>query len=133
MTTKYTKEEKQEAIKNLKKLIKPGDTVYTTLIHVSKSGMYRVIGLYVIKDNQPIWISGHAAKLLEGYDKKHEGCKASGCGMDMGFHLVHNLSYALFPDGFDCVGDKCPSNDHANRVDTSHHSSGGYALHQRWM
>lgn len=136
MTTKYSKSDMEESKTRLRELLKPGDTVYTTLIHVSRSGMYRVIGLYAMKDNQPIWISGYAARLLEGYDEKHEGCKASGCGMDMGFHLVHNLGYVLYPDGFECVGEHCPSNDHSNGdrdLSVHHHNSGGYALRQRWM
>jgi hypothetical protein len=58
--------------------------------------MYRVISLYVIQDNQPKWITRLAADLLEGYDERHEGAKAHGCGMDMGFHLVYNLSSVLF-------------------------------------
>jgi hypothetical protein len=26
--------------------------------------------------------------------------RVSGCGMDMGYHLVHSLSYALYGDGY---------------------------------
>lgn len=135
--------EREEARQKLLEMIKPGDTVYTVLRHVSRSGMYRAIDLYIMQDNQPVWISYTAAKLLEGYDQRHEACRASGCGMDMGFHLVHNLGYALFPDGFQCTGDNrdnhyCPSNDHNNtpyppRDGKMHHTSGGYALRQRWM
>ena len=117
-------------------MIKPGDTVYTKLVHVSRSGMYRVIDLYIIKDNEPYRISWSASKLLEGYDERHEGCKAGGCGMDMGFALVHNLSYALHRD-YECIGDGCPSNDHVNDwksprgKDVMH--SNGYALKHRWL
>ena len=136
MTTKYSKDDKMQAFVYLRDLIKPGDTVYTMIKHVSRSGMYRVIDLYIMKDNEPQRISGFAAKLLEGYDDNHEGCKAGGCGMDMGFHLVHNLGYALFGDGFECTGERCPSNDHSNgdRDYSPHmHKSGGYSLHQRWL
>ena len=160
---KPTKAELAEAREFLHKMIKPGDVIYTKLVHVSRSGMYRVIDLYVIKDNQPVRISYSAGILLEGYDSNHEGARASGCGMDMGFALVHNLGYILFPNGFDCVGENCPSNDHCNYYnfkkdggklppDTCldhierkagichnpnckpwHHQEGGYALSQRWM
>jgi hypothetical protein len=34
--------------------------------------------------------------------------------MDMGFALVHELSGRLYPDGFGCLGERCPSNDHRN-------------------
>lgn len=134
MTTKQARE-RQEAIDYLRELIKPGDTVYTILKHVSRSGMYRVIDLYVMIDNQPRRISNTAADLLGGYDYKHEGCKASGCGMDMGFHLVYNLSYALYPE-YKCLKPgKCPSSDHQGRdydkVFDNH--SDGYAILQSWM
>lgn len=125
-----------EAFTYLRDLVKPGDTIYTSLKHVSRSGMYRVIGLYVMVDNKPVWISGMAARLLEGYDRNHEGCRAGGCGMDMGFHLVHNLGYALYGDGFECTGEGCPSNDHSNgdRDYSPHmHKSGGYSLKQSWL
>ena len=62
-----------------------------------------------------------------------------GAGMDMGFALVYELSHALYPDGFDCIGEGCPANDHNNpphpdrEAGSMHHASGGYALNQRWM
>lgn len=142
------KEAKKEEAKNfLKKYLKPGDTVYTHVEHVSRSGMYRVIRLYVIDENQPMDISYTASILLEGYDEKHNGCRASGCGMDMGFALVYALSRRLFEE-FYCIGKGegyiclCPSNDHLNwREDNSHndysstrlHSDSGYALRQKWL
>ncbi|MDE1868334.1 MAG: hypothetical protein KGI08_11590 [Thaumarchaeota archaeon] len=123
-----------EEVKNdLRKFLKPGDTVYCNLKHVSRSGMYRVINLFIIKDNQPRSIDWLASQLLEGYDNNHEGCKAGGCGMDMGFHLVYNLGYSLYPDGFDCIGVKCRGNDHFNGMKVNHHSDGGYAFRQEWL
>ena len=141
MSNRISKKDQEEAKTELRKLLNPGDTVYTMIKHVSRSGMYRVIDLYVVKDNKPYRISGMASDLLEGYDLRHEGCKASGCGMDMGFHLVYNLSYTLFSD-YDCLikdgsSDwyKCPSPDHVNHGDcrnnTAHHD--GYALRQQWL
>lgn len=145
MTTKYSKEAVDTAREYLLKTLQPGSTIYGTLKHVSRSGMYRVIDLYVMKDNQPVRISGFAARLLEGYDDKHEGCRASGCGMDMGFHLAMNLSYSLFYD-YDCLIPEgkendpgswrlCPSPDHVNhgecRQNKHHHD--GYALRFTWM
>lgn len=126
-------QELEERRIRLREMLPPGSIVYTKLDHVSRSGMYRVISLYTIKDNEMVWLSRLAAPLLQGYDEKHEGCKAGGCGMDMGFHLVYSLSYQLYPNGFDCIGDKCSSNDHFNRVNNAHHRDGGYALEQRWM
>lgn len=137
---KYTKEEKEESRKQLREWIKPGDTIYTILRHVSRSGMYRVITLCKMdNEGQMIWLDFYASKLLEGYDYNHNGCKTRGCGMDMGFNLVYNLGYQLYPDGFECSGEHCPSNDHSNSpypkrtANSMHHKDGGYALNQRWL
>ena len=127
-----TKTQQAEALEQLRDL-KPGDTVYTVLRHVSRSGMYRAIDLYTMRDNQPRRISWSAAALCEGYDDRHEAARASGCGMDMGFHLVYNLSWRLFHDGYECIGKRCPANDHFNGSTATHHKDGGYALTHRWM
>lgn len=139
-TKKQLQEEHIEKVKNsLREFIAPGMTVYTTLKHVSRSGMYRVISLHVIYNNEPRNIDWLASQLLEGYDERWNGCKTGGCGMDMGFHLVYNLSYRLFKDNFYCIGDNCPANDHNNppyppRIkDSMKHSDAGYALRQQWM
>lgn len=124
---KYTKQEIQEAKEDLRKLINVGDTIYTVVRHISASGMSRVITLHIIKDGEVQNISFTAAKLLEGYDYKHEGCKAGGCGMDMCFHLVYNLGRVLFSDGFDLV-----AGQYGRNGDTSgHDNDGGYALKYR--
>lgn len=82
----------------LLKVIKEGDTVYTSLTHVSRSGMYRVINLFVVKDNQIIRISWSVADVTGyTYNKKHEGVGISGCGMDMGYAIVYDLGRVLFP------------------------------------
>jgi len=125
-----------ECVTELCKLLKPGDTVYTSLKHVSRSGMYRVISLYIVEEGRIRNINGYASDLLEGYDNRHEGCRAFGCGMDMGFHLVYTLSSVLFHGNFECTGENCQSNDHANgdrNYEPHQHSDGGYALNHRWM
>jgi hypothetical protein len=79
--------------------VKPGAKVYTILRHVSSSGMSRDISL-VIGDGEDIAdITYYAAqalgdKLIES--KGHRAIKQNGCGMDMGFNLVYNLSSVLF-------------------------------------
>uniref|UniRef100_A0AB74UFV0 Uncharacterized protein n=1 Tax=Caulobacter phage BL57 TaxID=3348355 RepID=A0AB74UFV0_9VIRU len=44
---KVTKAEQAEAVASLRKLLKPGDSVYCILRHVSSSGMLRVIDLAI--------------------------------------------------------------------------------------
>ena len=85
----------------LKKSIKEGDTVFTICRKVSSSGMYRHISAIVFRDGRPLHMS-YAVSILLGYSFKDKttAVGVSGCGMDMGFHLVHSLSQELFGDGY---------------------------------
>lgn len=81
-----------------------GFKVYCILRHVSASGMLRVIDLYTIKDNRPVWLSGTVATVMNWkLDNKYNGgIRVNGCGMDMGFHLVNSLSVELYcPDKYE--------------------------------
>jgi hypothetical protein len=90
--------------------IKPGDKLYTILRRVSASGMSRVIDIVqpmAQKDGtvKMYHLGWNAAQVLGAkYDSERQGVRVSGCGMDMGFHLVYSLSCALFPDGFGVEG-----------------------------
>ena len=99
--SKHTKDEQEQALTRLFALLQPGDTILTSLRHVSRSGMSRVIQLIAIKDNQLHYIGYNAAIVMgKKYDDKREGIVIGGCGMDMGFALVYDLSYRLFADGY---------------------------------
>jgi len=136
-------DEKARLVTELKEVLKPGDTVYTKLNHVSKSGMMRVIEVMVFRNDQPHYLTYQVADLL-GYKmhKKYEGLKVGGCGMDMGFSVVYGLSAQLYREsGYECIKDdennvRCPSNFHVNTRDKTikepiHHD--GYALRHRWL
>lgn len=126
----------KEAHAHLRKWIKPGMTIYTTLDSCSRSGMSRTISAFIIRKGEPWDISGYAARLIGSRTGKGGGVVMGGCGMDMGFALVYSLSRSLFRDSFICIGEGCPSNDHSNgdRDRSKHkHSDGGYALRHRWM
>src|SRR5690348_13201489 len=91
MTKKQS--DRLEAIQSLRQTLKPGDTVYTVLRSVSRSGMSRDIDLYVIQDSELRWISRIAARAMDAtFNEKKDCIKVGGCGMDMGFDLVYNLS-----------------------------------------
>ena len=160
MATKAVRKQQEEAITRLRETLKPGDTVYTILRHVSRSGMSRSISVVQVGQDGGVfdWTWAVARAIGERIDEKHDGVKMGGCGMDMGFETVYRLSWKLFPDGFDCIGEKCPAADHSNRVQPPegtcldhvkrgggichdrnckpwHHEKhqGGYALKQRWL
>ena len=133
MTAKAAKQqERKEAIRDLKKHLKPGTTVFTVLRHVSRSGMFRVIDLYVIKRNQPLRITWGACKATGStYNIGWEGMAMGGCGMDMGFAAVYELSRTIFPKGFipAKAGQLGRNGADPDELDTN----GGYALEHKWI
>ena len=123
--TRATKRERAEAIADLRKMLTPGDVVYTRLNHVSASGMTRWLDLFVIRDNEPLRLTWSAAAATDHrYCDRRESLKIEGCGMDMGFSAVYSLGRALWPDGTDT-----PHGTRNGEPDTD----GGYALKQRWL
>jgi len=113
-------QERREAGIQLRKWLKPGDTVYTILDHVSRSGLTHHIRVVLLKTNdagQPYTLHPNysVAKLIGLRQVKNgDAIIMEGCGMDMGFQLIYLLSSYLFPEGFGCIGKLCPSNDHTN-------------------
>lgn len=105
MTTKNDAE-KQEQLDNLRKWFPKGSTVYTILRHVSASGMSRDISVVCIHPDEAgtgtRWIShpNYAVSKVLGYrlvtKDGSDAIRVGGCGMDMGYHIVHSLSYALY-------------------------------------
>lgn len=128
--TKAQKAERQRAIDALREILKPGDTVYTVLEHVSRSGMMRAIRVVVpVVDPQ----TGKSDFLHPNYNiglalglrhwtrngRSQDALIMHGCGMDMGFSLVYHLSQTLHGAGYACLGSRsaCPSNYHVNHRD----------------
>ena len=164
---RVSKADQQAAIEELRTMLPPGSTVTTVLRHVSKSGMSRDIDCFKLGhfgEDHHAWLSRLIGKATGGHmlRNKQNALRISGCGMDMGFAIVYELSYALYRDGFGCIGEGCPSNDHSDgdRDYTPHglfddegkpenrepylgevadgcrahwHADGGYALCQRWL
>lgn len=131
MPTKVSQEDRDASIAQLRDWLKPGDTVYTILRSVSKSGMSRVISCRIFLNGDatnPRILDYHIARAV-GYthDREREGLKVHGCGMDMGFDVVYNLGRVLWPEGFKVEG-------RGRNGDTSGwDNDGGYALKQRWL
>lgn len=131
-------EEQEQARETLRGMLRPGDRVYTILRHVSRSGMQRVIDVYIMEDGRLRWVGGLVAKAIgDRYDGNRRGLVVGGVGMDMGFHIAYSLGYALYGSGgWTCTGKGCPSSDHSNgdRDYTPHqHTDGGYAFKHEWL
>lgn len=144
MTTRTRLLERQELLAELRELLHPGDTITCVLRHVSASGMSRDIDFFRFTGDQDrtrrpnrLWLSYRMAKMGIGtYNSTREALRVTGAGMDMGFHAVYGLASILWPNGFTCIGEGCPSNDHSNGdrdYSPHHHVSGGYALRTDWL
>ncbi len=132
---RFSKDDVERARERLARMLKPGDTVHTITEHVSRSGMLRRIRPLVLREGDALNLGFSAAAVI-GESVTDQAVHMSGCGMDMGFELVYRLSSVLSPDGFECIGDACPSNDHTNgdrNYKPHHHGDGGYALRHRWL
>ena len=95
--SRYSKTQVDEAKAQLRKWLKPGDTVHTILDHVSSSGMTRHIRVVLLKGSEALH-PNHSVAVVLGYSRarRGDGLVVGGCGMDMGFHIVHSLGYALY-------------------------------------
>lgn len=114
-----------QAKAHLLSMLKPGDTVHTILNHCSASGMSRSISLAIVHEGSIVKLDYWLAQAKgEHIDPKHGGLKVSGCGMDMGFHLVYNMGRMLWPNGTE--------KPHGTR-NGAPDSDGGYALRQTWL
>lgn len=108
----------KQSRKKLRELCAPGTTVYCVLRSVAPSGMSRRISFFVARDGSIRDIT-HAVAESGSASSLHRdgGLLVKGCGMDMGFSEVYNLSARLYPEGNPLVpGD-----------------SGGYALKHQWL
>lgn len=112
----------------LAEIMRERPTIYTTLNHVSHSGMFRLISCYYIRDREPLCID-HLVSLISGYhqDASRKGLRVTGCGMDMGFAVVYDFSHCLHRQGYRLRKREVFMNEKSYRKD------GGYALRQTWM
>jgi hypothetical protein len=98
MTAKPTQADKAEAMATLKKYIQPGDTLFTIVRSVAKSGMSRRIDVIAFMDGYPIYLTWAMATLgIAGMKRSQQerGARIDGCGMDMCYHAVDCLSLAI--------------------------------------
>ena len=141
---RYSKQEIEASREYLRKLLKPGDTLHTILRHVSRSGMSRDIDVIFTNESHNANLSWDISRALDYSQAKDGSIKVGGCGMDMGFSVVYDLSNTLFGE-YKCLGEKCPSPDHTNsrgwgedklppyKRDGKMEHKDGYAISQRWL
>jgi len=78
--------------------IKPGDTVYSVIRHVSASGMQRRINFYMWspKSKRLLCLDYRFAKLAGYREHKSGGLVVNGGGMDMCFSVVYDFCRKQF-------------------------------------
>ena len=85
----------------LKDIIKQNDEILYKVTHVAKSGMSRHIQFFKIKDNNLLNLTYNICDEFNyTFKDKTRSLYIQGCGMDMGFHVIYNLSRDLFKDGY---------------------------------
>jgi len=100
-------EDRAQAEKMLLRFCPKGTTVYGIVRSVSRSGMSRCIDFYAIDptDARPVFLTGYISTFLRmpwNNRASKAGLRVNGCGMDMVFHVVSNLSMALYcPEKYD--------------------------------
>jgi hypothetical protein len=91
-------QERQEAISWIKNVVFKDATVYGIVRSVARSGMSRTIDFYVMRDNQPMYLTGYMSTILKMKRSKEGALKVAGCGMNMIFACVYELNRALGDD-----------------------------------
>lgn len=140
--------EKAEAIKALTKMgVKPGATIYTSVTHVSSSGMSRHIRCYIVTRNTSTdretgkkraehgitEITGLVATAC-GFTRargSHWDIVIGGAGMDMCFKVVYDLGCTMFPKGGTLAKTNYARRMQAERAGETVERNGGYLLNKR--
>lgn len=95
--TKAQQQERADAITRLREVLKPGDTVYTIVRRVGRTGMSRDITPLIFRNGEPFYLGRLAALALgRSIGDKDQGVRVQGCGMDMCFELVYTLAATVF-------------------------------------
>lgn len=130
--TKAQQAEQTEATNKLREILPVASKVYTVLNHVSRSGMLRHISILIGRDDEVQDITWLVARALDyKRDDRSGGLKVTGCGMDMGFHLVHSLSYALH--GTKSQGTAVDARYFNDRTADAENFHAGYTLQHSWV
>ena len=124
--TKAQLAEIETAKQELRELLPEGSTVFCILRSVAKSGISREITFFILKDNEPHYLDYRIGLVLDLKRGKSDGLKVHGCGMVMGFHVVHSLSYAIH-------GTHAERGEHLAAEPPKGNKRAGYTLTHRWV
>lgn len=101
--SKHTKAEIAEALENARRWFPEGSTVFTIVRDVSRSGMSRNISIVTIHDDpergQYALHPNYCVSVILGLRLGRDAVRVNGCGMDMAWALVDDLSHKLYGRG----------------------------------
>lgn len=124
---KPTQEKRKTALAYLRRVLRPGKTVYFLVRSRSKSGMSKRLDFFTLHKGVLVPLTGWFSWVLDipmGFNAPRDGLIIKGCGFDPGFHTVYNIGRTLWPKGF-----KLAKNQYGRNGDKSgFDSDGGYAL-----
>lgn len=100
----------------LKECIQVGSRIYYTVTSVAASGMSRHMKFFMVRDGEIKSLTHAIAAALALKWNGDGSLTISGCGMDMGFHVVYTIGRMLWPEGDGKTvtgrnGDKGPETD----------------------
>lgn len=106
---------KEEAIAELRAILRPSATIFTEIVTNETETWPRetFVKLHVFEDNKPRDITRVAARAIGSrMNRSHDAIVTLQHIRAAEFAVVADLSVALFPDGFECIGKGCPSHEH---------------------
>jgi hypothetical protein len=125
---------RRKATTELRTILQPGSTVYTEIVYVEAFRRQRDkhIKLYLLQDREPRSITAMAGCVIGSrMNESGDAIISVDPLRDAEFVVVANLSEALFPTGFGCIGKGCPSHEHtrgASNYGPHLHKDGRHAL-----
>lgn len=130
-TAAETRQSREQALTELRDLLPAGATITTVSRHSSAATTW--ISPMIVRDGRIYDLTWLVAKAgLFARDHRHEGLKSGGYGLSRSFSVVYDLGRAVFPNGVQCTGKGCNSNEHFNGdrdySGRTVHSDGGYAF-----
>lgn len=98
----YTANETLSAIESLQEIFPSGSNAYVVQRHVSQSGMMRRLSVLSVQDGEIRDVTYLVARALgRKLERGHDfSIRVNGCGMDMHFALVYDLSSVLYGNGY---------------------------------
>src|SRR4029434_1824892 len=102
--TQARRDEMAESMKSLREVLADIDVIYTDVVHVSASGMFRCIRPFIITEERRPWDLTYlvARAGIGKASERHGGIEMGGTGMDMGFALVYEIGRGVHGDGAPC-------------------------------